>query len=215
MFFDEVDPNGPILGFQGDYRFLSNFAQAWVEMDGMLFTSVEHAYQAAKSPPEAIVGRELFSSKNKLTAGQAKRLGKQLPIREDWDVIKLNRMHFLVEQKFRKHRHLADMLMSTGDRKIYELNSWGDTYWGVVQDAQGRLAGGNRLGQILENDSFQTPERYTMTLVGKILIVAVALGCLYGTYTIGYYRGAKAAIETTLDLAAKKDIDITKMLLTD
>mgnify|MGYP003418432079 FL=1 len=54
-----------------------------------------------------------------------------------------------------------------------------------------------------------------MTLVGKILIVAVALGCLYGTYTIGYYRGAKAAIETTLDLAAKKDIDITKMLLTD
>lgn len=149
MFYEEVDPNGPILGFQGDYRFLSNFFQSWVEMDGLLFTSVEHAYQAAKSEPGS-EERKLFSFENNLSAGQAKRLGKQLPIREDWDVIKLNRMHFLVEQKFRKHRHLADMLMSTGDRKIYELNSWGDTYWGVVQDAQGRLAGGNRLGQILE-----------------------------------------------------------------
>lgn len=54
-----------------------------------------------------------------------------------------------------------------------------------------------------------------MPLIGKILSGLLLALALYGTYTIGYYRGAKAAIETTLDLAAKKDIDITKMLLTD
>ena len=52
-----------------------------------------------------------------------------------------------------------------------------------------------------------------MTLVGKILIIAVALGCLYGTYTIGYYRGAKAAIEKTVDFAVEKGVDLGRLLL--
>lgn len=149
MFYEEVDPNGPILGFQGDYRFLSNFYQSWVEMDGLLFTSVEHAYQAAKSPPEAIVARELFSSKNNLSAGQAKRLGKQLPIRPGWDDFAPIYMRELVLQKFTKHADLRQLLLATGDRHIYELNNWGDTFWGVVADKHGRLSGFNTLGNIL------------------------------------------------------------------
>ncbi len=54
-----------------------------------------------------------------------------------------------------------------------------------------------------------------MPLIGKILIGAVLAAALYGTYTVGYYRGAKAAIETTVDFAIEKGVDLGKMLLTD
>lgn len=35
--------------FEGEYRFLSNFYPQPVIFEGMLFPSVEHAYQAAKT----------------------------------------------------------------------------------------------------------------------------------------------------------------------
>ena len=40
----------PILYFRGKYHFLSNFYPSELEMDGQTFPTVEHAYQAAKSP---------------------------------------------------------------------------------------------------------------------------------------------------------------------
>ena len=50
--------------FQGDYRFLSNFHPAEVEMDGIKYPSVEHAYQAAKSldKDERILGTYLIGN---------------------------------------------------------------------------------------------------------------------------------------------------------
>lgn len=147
MFFDEVDPNGPIFGFQGDYRFLSNFWPAEVVSFQLTFASVEHAYQSGKQQMHD--AKELFSTKNKLTAGQAKRLGKQLPIRPGWDDFAPIYMRELVLQKFTKHADLRELLLATGDRHIYELNNWGDTFWGVVTDKHGRLSGFNTLGNIL------------------------------------------------------------------
>ena len=42
--------SNPIEEFKGKYRFLSNFyARSPVEFDGMIFPSVETAYQAAKT----------------------------------------------------------------------------------------------------------------------------------------------------------------------
>lgn len=125
--------------FKGEYRFLSNFYACDIELDGVIYPTVEHAYQAAKTlDPEY---RKLFADR-KLAPGGAKRMGKQVPLRPDWDSIKLGIMESLVRQKF--DTHLALQLIETGDQQLVESNWWGDTFWGVCEGV-----GENHLGKIL------------------------------------------------------------------
>ena len=135
---------GAILGFGGDHRFLSNFWYADVQLDELRYASVEHAYQAAKTVLQ--IEREQF--RDRITPGVAKRLGRGVTMRPDWDAVKLGVMQDLVRQKFARP-DLADLLRKTGDAPILELNAWGDRYWGVIEGADGRLIGANHLGRIL------------------------------------------------------------------
>ena len=91
---------GPdIAEFQGEYRWLSNFWPAQVHLDGVLYQSVEHAYQAAKVHPSQ---RAAFRT---CTAGQAKRLGRTVQMRPDWEQVKVPTMRSLIEDKPRaRHR---------------------------------------------------------------------------------------------------------------
>lgn len=81
-----------IESFTGDFAFLSNFFAAEVELDGMLYPTLEHAYQAAKtldrSEREAI--RRLDSP------GKAKRAGLKVTLRHDWESKKLGQMRSLL-----------------------------------------------------------------------------------------------------------------------
>mgnify|MGYP001609457273 CR=1 FL=1 len=128
-----------ITEFQGDYRFLSNFWPASVMMHGLEYLSVEHAYQAAKT--KDLAQREKIHLC--VSPGQAKRMGRYVTIRPDWERIKLDTMTHLVARKF-KHPTLAKALLATGDAELQEGNKWGDTYWGICN---GR--GENHLGKIL------------------------------------------------------------------
>lgn len=118
-----------IYGFDGEYRFLSNF---WVEPDwyicyeNLMYPSTEHAYQAAKTLIHA--ERVLFTQP--ITAGKAKRLGRQINLRDDWEIVKDRIMDEICFQKF-KHPVLRQKLLATGDLYLEETNTWGDTYWGV------------------------------------------------------------------------------------
>ena len=47
-FLENPDQNPPILGFRGEYRFMSNFYPVSVNFNHQWFPTVEHAYQAAK-----------------------------------------------------------------------------------------------------------------------------------------------------------------------
>lgn len=131
----------PITSFTGNYRFLSNFYPATVMLDGQAYPTVEHAYQAAKTTDKT--RRELISSAT--TASTAKRLGKSLILRDDWNAVKLRTMGDLVEQKFTKYPELAELLLATGDRALIEGNNWGDTFWGECPIGNGA----NHLGLIL------------------------------------------------------------------
>lgn len=51
-----------------------------------------------------------------------------------------------------------------------------------------------------------------MTNAGWIILAVALSAWTYGTYTVGYWMGAKAAIEQTVDLAIEKGLDIKKML---
>lgn len=127
-----------ILEFHGEHRWLSNFWPADVRLDGVLYPSVENAYQAAKFHP---TGRTPFTA---CTPGQAKRLGRSLFVRSDWEQMKVAVMRGLIHQKFASGSTLAAKLMLTAPGKIVEGNAWGDTFWGVC-----RGRGQNVLGELL------------------------------------------------------------------
>ena len=134
-----VHDDEKILGFFGEYRFLSNFHIAEVYYEGILYPSTEHAYQAAKS--NDISQREKFLT---LTCGGAKKLGQTIVLRENWDIIKYDIMFLLVFDKFTRHPDLREKLISTGKKYLEETNHWKDHYYGVC-DGKGL----NVLGNIL------------------------------------------------------------------
>jgi hypothetical protein len=129
-----------ILGFNKEYRFLSNFYPATVEYDGLEYSSTEHAYQAAKTEDAAQRRRIREAQK----PGDAKRLGKQVKMRTNWEQIKVGVMKDLVRQKFTNHKELKEKLLATGDAYLEETNTWNDTFWGVCKGK-----GQNHLGKIL------------------------------------------------------------------
>ena len=147
MIYDEgtvpeyaIHTEDKVCGFFGLFRFLSNFFPAKVHFEGLDYPSVEHAYQAAKWPAHK---RQEFTL---ITAGQAKKLGKQAKLDpKKWDKRKYDVMAVLVLQKFLFNQTLKEMLLATGDAYLEETNHWGDRYWGKDEDGQGE----NNLGRIL------------------------------------------------------------------
>lgn len=138
---------GTIASFTGDYRFLSNFYEAPVWFVGKQYRTVEHAYQAAKTSDP----KQREAVRRAETPGQAKRMGRQVVMRPDWDDVKVNVMHQLLRQKFGVEGlnpsitdKLKNELLATGDAELIEGNHWGDTFWGVC-----RGEGENHLGKLL------------------------------------------------------------------
>lgn len=129
-----------ITEFSGEHRFLSNFYEATVSLDGESYPSTEHAFQAAKT----MNLDERRQIRMELAPGRAKRLGRTVTIREDWEKVKFNVMLELVRQKFWRHPDLAEKLLDTRHAKLVEENSWNDTVWGVCDGV-----GDNKLGGIL------------------------------------------------------------------
>lgn len=129
----------PIKGFKKENHFLSNFAISTVWWEGVSFPTVEHAYQAAKSEN---VDDHLRIAE--LTfAGEAKKEGRSLLLRDDWEEIKEEVMYDLCSQKF-KNKVLKEKLLATGNCYLEETNEWGDIFWGVCGGI-----GQNKLGKTL------------------------------------------------------------------
>ena len=64
----------------GRYGCFSNFYNTDVEFSGVHYTSAEAAFQAQKCADDSI--KSEFSS---LTPAEAKRKGRHVPLRHDWD----------------------------------------------------------------------------------------------------------------------------------
>jgi len=129
-----------INSFRNKYRFLSNFWPTEIVFEGIVYPSVEHAYQAAKT----LHTEQRLQIKYAKTPGEAKRRGKKITIRDNWDFIKWNVMLTLVRLKFHNNAILKQALLDTGDAEMVEGNTWGDVFWGVCNGK-----GENHLGKIL------------------------------------------------------------------
>lgn len=131
--------------FFGKYRFLSNFWPKTINFRGIDFHTNEHAYVYAKSPAEYWTQTNLQALVNS-TPGEAKKIGRQVPLIEHWERAKLNVMGQLIDLKFQVGDQLAEKLIETYPCMLVEGNTWGDTYWGVCNGI-----GKNILGQLLMN----------------------------------------------------------------
>lgn len=131
--------NKKINSFRGEYSFLSNFYEAPVEYEGLTYQSSEAAYQAQKCADPK--DREAFTAMN---PAEAKKAGRTVTIREDWEDVKISVMTGIVRAKFEQNPDLAGMLLATKDAYLEEGNNWGDRVWGTVNGE-----GANNLGLIL------------------------------------------------------------------
>jgi N-glycosidase YbiA len=124
------------------YGEFSNFSPHGFELDGKLWPTSEHYFQAQK-----FAGTE---HENAVRLAQspmiAARMGRsrQRPLRTDWEFVKDDIMRAALRAKFTQHPALRSLLLNTGDAELVE-HTKNDRYWGDGGDGTGR----NRLGQLL------------------------------------------------------------------
>lgn len=128
-----------ISNFRGNYYFLSNFYPARVEYEGLTYGSNEAAFQAQKTLD--MEDRRRFTV---LDPYEAKRKGRRVTLRKDWEKAKEPIMRRIVFAKFSQNPELKEKLLATGDAYLEEGNDWGDRTWGTVNGI-----GENLLGKIL------------------------------------------------------------------
>ena len=136
-----------ILGFFDDYRFLSNFhehPEVKITISGFAGLPIEcKNVEAAFAASKTIDIEERTRIAESKTPGEAKKMGRAVTLRPDWEAVKIDVMLELLTQKF-SHPYYRDLLKATGDAYLEETNLWGDHWWGVCYGV-----GENHLGKLL------------------------------------------------------------------
>lgn len=133
-----------INSFVGPCRFLSNFYPSEITYEGITYPTVEHAFQASKTTILSLrAGMALLP-----TPDEAKKAGRKLALRADWEDIKDQVMEDCVRLKF-AIPELKEKLLATGDEELVEGTWWHDQYWGICFCDLHQGKGENHLGKIL------------------------------------------------------------------
>jgi ribA/ribD-fused uncharacterized protein len=128
-----------INSFRGNYYFLSNMYPCPVVYEGMEFKCAEAAFQAAKT-----LNLEMRKRFTQMDGFEAKRFGRSVKLRDDWDKVRLPVMSWVLLDKFTRNADLKEKLLMTGDMPLIEGNNWNDRFWGVCNGV-----GDNNLGKLL------------------------------------------------------------------
>jgi ribA/ribD-fused uncharacterized protein len=129
-----------INSFRGENSFLSNMSGSSFKVGQETYPTVEHFFQAMKTTDPAERAKILATK----TAGEAKKIGKTVTLRKNWNQIREEVMETGLRAKFQQNPELKKRLIDTGDVNLIEGNTWGDTFWGEV-DGKGQ----NKLGKLL------------------------------------------------------------------
>ena len=124
--------------FRFSFFFLSNMYPCLIEYKGCTYQCAEAAFQAQKCTNS--VDKDMFTG---FDGKIAKTWGRRVPLREDWNEVRIPIMEEIVRAKFLQNPELVPQLTSIKGY-IQEDNSWHDTFWGVCNGI-----GKNNLGIIL------------------------------------------------------------------
>ena len=123
---------------------LSNFYPAPFLLEGKIWTSVEHYFQAQKFPTDSSLQERIRLAS---TPQGAKRLGrtKSEHFRSDWNERREYFMEKALEAKFAQNEDLQNILKATYPLHLIEHNPY-DSYWASGKQGTGQ----NRMGVLLE-----------------------------------------------------------------
>ena len=124
------------------YGELSNFAAFPIMIDGVLWPTSEHYFQAQKFKDRALQAK-IRRAKTPMIAARMGR-DRSKPLRRDWESAKVEVMMTALRAKFSQHEDLRALLLSTGDARLVEHTD-NDAYWGDGGDGKGK----NMLGKLL------------------------------------------------------------------
>lgn len=135
----------PIYFYRDEDAFgcFSNFSPHPIEVDGRIWPTTEHYFQAQKYMGAAKEEQIRLAP----TPGRAAKMGrgKDGKLRPDWEQVKEAVMGKALRAKFEQYPDLRAVLLSTGDAMLIE-HTRNDSYWADGGDGSGK----NRLGALLE-----------------------------------------------------------------
>jgi len=132
-----------IKDFQGNYRWLSNFAPVTISIENRNYPSVEHAYMSFKS--DESTWKDFCANENN-SAGKVKMTSRKIKLIEDWnDSFRLKLMEDLIRVKFNQEPYKSNLL-ATGNQNIQEGNYWNDKFFGICLKTG---MGENHLGRLI------------------------------------------------------------------
>ena len=134
--------------FRERFPLLTNMAPVAMKVNGKVFSCCEAAFQSFK----AVVAErpDLVDQFVGINGFTAKRLGKTVPLKpylDIWNEVKVDIMWQLLLIKV-QDSSVKQQLMSAADDDLFENNTWGDTFWGVVEKPDGTMVGKNVLGRL-------------------------------------------------------------------
>ena len=124
------------------YGEFSNFSPHPIELNGRVWPTSEHYFQAQK-----FAGTEheeaIRQARSPMIAARMGR-SRERPLRADWESVKDDIMREALHAKLSQHPSVRSLLLQTGDAELIE-HTKNDSYWADGGDGSGK----NRLGELL------------------------------------------------------------------
>lgn len=185
------------------YGCFSNFYSCSVEYAGIVYPNSECAWQSLKSFDMDI--RKKFAT---YTAADAKKMGRQIDLRSDWEEVKYDLMVEVCYAKFSQNEELKEILLATGDEEIVEnTTAWHDNIWGNCECEKCKnKEGKNLLGKALMEVRKRLKNYEVVSMVRKRelirnpLILAIDMQNVYAKNQKWECKNYDRAIEKTICL---------------
>ena len=124
------------------HGYFSNFWPAPIGLEGKIWPTSEHYYQAQKFHDPEMQEYIRISSSPSDSAQRGR--DRAFPLRPDWEEVKDGVMYRALEAKFTQHPDLREKLLETQEAFLVE-HTRNDAYWADGGDGSGQ----NKLGYLL------------------------------------------------------------------
>lgn len=161
------------------YGEFSNFSRHPIKLDGHVWKTNEHYFQAQKYI--GTIRYEMIA--NAPTPREAANLGRDrsIPLRTDWEDVKDDVMRKCILEKFSAYPQLQTLLIDTEDQEIIE-DSPVDYYWGCGLKGTGKNMLGKILMEVREILKNDTIEQYKEKLGFKGLFFVTVIANTKNVY---------------------------------